>query len=59
MDDTLKASLGELAHVKLEDLEGALPRRPLLSLRQILTASAGVVLATVAITAYRWSRASS
>jgi len=58
MDDTLKASLGELAHVRIEDLRRALPPRPRFSLRWLLPTGSGVLLATLVVAAYRW-RASS
>jgi len=58
MDDTLKASLAELAHVNIEDLRSVLPPRPRFSFRWLLPTGAGVLLATVVVAAYRWRTSS-
>ena len=55
MDDTLKASLAELANVKIEDLRSVLPPRVGFSLRSLLPAGAGLLVAAVVVAAvYRW-----
>jgi hypothetical protein len=56
--DTLKASLAELAHVKLEDLRHVVPPRPRSSLRWLLPTGAGVFLAAAAVAAFRWRTSS-
>lgn len=55
--DTLKASLAELAHVKLEDLRHVVPPRTRFSQRWLLSTGAGVLLAVAAVMAYRWRTA--
>jgi len=55
MDETLKAPLGELAHVDVTKLQNTLGLRPR-GLARFAPAGIGLVVAAVAVALYRWRR---